>query len=165
MLHNDFKKKFIAQRKQLRTHLPETPMWIRFLDPLFFGKYPLWMKKLVGERLPEISSATSKFLVGSLDFIGINHYTSLYTRNDRTRIHKLVMQDALSDAAVITTGKLLMLILTPFFNLPFFYLLCLKQALLLKFIGSFWYFLLFFILAYRRGAAIGEKVCSDCSVL
>jgi len=85
------------------------------------------MKKLVGGRLPEISSATSKFLVGSLDFIGINHYTSVYTRNDRTRIHKLVMQDAISDAAVITTGKLLMLIVTPFFNLNFFCLLCLRQ--------------------------------------
>jgi len=86
------------------------------------------MKKLVGDRLPEISYATSKFLVGSLDFIGINHYTSLYTRNDRTRIHKLVMQDAISDAAVITTGKLSILIVIPIFNLPFFFLLCLKQA-------------------------------------
>jgi beta-glucosidase len=52
--------------------------------------------------------------MGSLDFIGINHYTSMYTRNDRTRIHKLVMQDAISDAAVITTGKLLMQIATSF---------------------------------------------------
>ncbi|KAJ7948517.1 Beta-glucosidase [Quillaja saponaria] len=74
-----------------------------FLDPLFFGNYPLSMKKAVGERLPEFSNETSKLLVGSLDFVGINHYTSLYARNDRTRIHKLVWQDALSDAAVITT--------------------------------------------------------------
>ncbi|KAI9093261.1 hypothetical protein K1719_027275 [Acacia pycnantha] len=74
-----------------------------FLDPIFFGKYPLSMEQLVAERLPEISDATSKMLVGSLDFVGINHYTSLYTRNDRTRIRKLVLQDASSDAAVITT--------------------------------------------------------------
>lgn len=66
------------------------------------------MQKLVSERLPEITDATSNLLVGSLDFIGINHYTSLYARNDRTRIHKLIMQDAISDAAVITTGKLLL---------------------------------------------------------
>ena len=72
------------------------------------------MQKLVAERLPEISDATSNFLVGSLDFIGINHYTSIYTRNDRTRIHKFIMQDAASDAAVITTGKLLMQIVNPF---------------------------------------------------
>nr|AFK47660.1 unknown [Lotus japonicus] len=75
-----------------------------FLDPLIFGKYPLSMKNLVGERLPEISETTSDLLVGSSDFIGINHYTSVYTRNDRTRIHKLIMQDAASDAAVITTA-------------------------------------------------------------
>ncbi|KAK4286032.1 hypothetical protein QN277_002646 [Acacia crassicarpa] len=74
-----------------------------FLDPIFFGKYPLSMEQLVAERLPEITDATSKMLVGSLDFVGINHYTSLYTRNDRTRIRKLVLQDASSDAAVITT--------------------------------------------------------------
>ncbi|KAJ6301020.1 hypothetical protein OIU77_015344 [Salix suchowensis] len=75
-----------------------------FLDPLFFGKYPLSMKKLVGERLPEITHGMSKLLVGSLDFVGINHYTTLYARNDRTRIRKLILQDASSDAAVITTS-------------------------------------------------------------
>lgn len=63
------------------------------------------MKKLVGERLPEISPKMARFLVGSLDFIGVNHYTTLYARNDRTRIQKLILQDAYSDAAVITTGK------------------------------------------------------------
>lgn len=85
------------------------------------------MEKLVAERLPEISHATSKFLVGSLDFIGLNHYTSVYTRNDRTRIHKLIMQDAISDASVITTGKILVLIVTPFS--PFVFLLCHKQLI------------------------------------
>ncbi|KAK9938331.1 hypothetical protein M0R45_015078 [Rubus argutus] len=74
-----------------------------FLDPLFFGNYPLSMKKLVGKRLPEISHEVSKFLVGSLDFVGINHYTTLYARNDRTRIRKFMLHDAISDAAVITT--------------------------------------------------------------
>lgn len=76
------------------------------------------MKNLVGERLPEISETTSDLLVGSSDFIGINHYTSVYTRNDRTRIHKLIMQDAASDAAVITTGELLMQIVKLFYSLP-----------------------------------------------
>lgn len=72
------------------------------------------MEQLVDERLPEISDAASKMLVGSLDFVGINHYTSLYTRNDRTRIRKLVLQDAASDAAVITTRKPSMKIMIPF---------------------------------------------------
>ncbi|KAM6580396.1 hypothetical protein CsatA_004170 [Cannabis sativa] len=74
-----------------------------FLDPLLLGDYPPSMKKFVGERLPKISQATSKLLVGSLDFVGINHYTTLYARNDRARIRKFILQDALSDVAVITT--------------------------------------------------------------
>lgn len=64
------------------------------------------MKNLVGDRLPEISPAISKFLKGSLDFVGLNHYTTLYTRNDRTGIRKFIMRDASTDAAVITTRKL-----------------------------------------------------------
>ncbi|KAK2639389.1 hypothetical protein Ddye_027184 [Dipteronia dyeriana] len=62
------------------------------------------MKTLVGERLPVISSEMSKILVGTLDFVGLNHYTTLYTRNDRSRIEKLILQDAYSDAGVITTA-------------------------------------------------------------
>lgn len=62
------------------------------------------MQRLVGKRLPEISPKTAKFLLGSLDFVGINHYTTLYARNDRTRIRKFILRDASSDAAVITTS-------------------------------------------------------------
>ncbi|KAJ6980099.1 hypothetical protein NC653_028045 [Populus alba x Populus x berolinensis] len=42
----------------------------------------------------------SKLLVGSLEFGGINHYTILYIRNDRTWIQKLILPDASSYAAV-----------------------------------------------------------------
>lgn len=63
------------------------------------------MQRLVGNRLPEISQETAKFLLGSFDFVGINHYTTLYARNDRTGIRKFILQDASSDAAVITTCK------------------------------------------------------------
>ncbi|KAI4322845.1 hypothetical protein L6164_022499 [Bauhinia variegata] len=77
-----------------------------FLDPLLTGKYPASMKEIVAERLPEISDAIRSSLVGSLDFVGLNHYTSVYARNDRTQISKLIFQDAASDAAVITTCKL-----------------------------------------------------------
>ncbi|CAM8987769.1 unnamed protein product [Rhodiola kirilowii] len=47
-----------------------------FLDPLFYGEYPPSMKKLVSERLPDISSEVSELLKG----------------------------DASSDSAVITTS-------------------------------------------------------------
>ncbi|KAK4398452.1 putative beta-glucosidase 41 [Sesamum angolense] len=72
-----------------------------FLDPLLLGHYPLSMQKLVAERLPEITPETSRLLKGSLDFVGINHYTTLYARNDRTRFRKFILQDASSDSATI----------------------------------------------------------------
>ncbi|GFP90236.1 putative beta-glucosidase 41 [Phtheirospermum japonicum] len=75
-----------------------------FLDPLLLGNYPLSMRRLVGKRLPEIKPEVSRFLKGSLDFIGVNHYTTLYARNDRTRIRKFILRDASSDSAVITTS-------------------------------------------------------------
>ncbi|XP_058072984.1 putative beta-glucosidase 41 isoform X2 [Magnolia sinica] len=75
-----------------------------FLDPIFFGRYPHSMQNLVGSRLPEFTPEASRSLIGSLDFVGLNHYTTLYARNDRSRIWKLVLQDASSDAAVITTS-------------------------------------------------------------
>ncbi|KAJ6894453.1 hypothetical protein NC652_028275 [Populus alba x Populus x berolinensis] len=46
----------------------------------------------------------SKLLVGSLEFGGINHYTILYIRNDRTWIQKLILPDASSYAAVIAAS-------------------------------------------------------------
>uniref|UniRef100_A0A0E0LET6 4-hydroxy-7-methoxy-3-oxo-3,4-dihydro-2H-1,4-benzoxazin-2-yl glucosidebeta-D-glucosidase n=1 Tax=Oryza punctata TaxID=4537 RepID=A0A0E0LET6_ORYPU len=75
-----------------------------FLDPLMFGHYPPSMQKLAGDRLPQFSTHASKLVSGSLDFVGINHYTTLYARNDRLRIRKLVMNDASTDSAVIPTA-------------------------------------------------------------
>lgn len=63
------------------------------------------MQKLVAERLPEIGPEVSRFLKGTLDFVGINHYTTLYARNDRIGIRKFIMQDASTDSGVITTRK------------------------------------------------------------
>ncbi|KAI3954360.1 hypothetical protein MKW92_028720 [Papaver armeniacum] len=75
-----------------------------FFDPIYFGDYPLSMRKLVGERLPKITVETSKLLLGSFDFLGINHYTTLYARNDRSRSKKMILHDATADAAVITSS-------------------------------------------------------------
>ncbi|VAH80975.1 unnamed protein product [Triticum turgidum subsp. durum] len=54
--------------------------WI--LEPLVFGDYPQVMKKNVGSRLPPFTNVQSELIKGSLDFIGINHYFSVYV-NDR----------------------------------------------------------------------------------
>nr|XP_043619418.1 putative beta-glucosidase 41 [Erigeron canadensis] len=74
-----------------------------FLDPLLLGNYPLSMRTLVSDRLPEITPEISEFFMGTLDFVGINHYTSLYAKNDKTGIRKFIMRDASSDPAVITS--------------------------------------------------------------
>ncbi|XP_039113976.1 beta-glucosidase 25 isoform X2 [Dioscorea cayenensis subsp. rotundata] len=75
-----------------------------FLEPLLFGQYPRSMQDLVGSRLPTFTAEMSKLLAGSLDFLGINHYTTLYARNDRTRIWKRILDDAYTDAGVIRTA-------------------------------------------------------------
>lgn len=49
-----------------------------FLDPIFFGDYPDSMRNAVRDRLPQFSREEVKLLHGSLDFIGLNHYTTRY---------------------------------------------------------------------------------------
>ncbi|CAM0884543.1 unnamed protein product [Alopecurus aequalis] len=52
------------------------------LEPLVFGDYPQEMKTNVGSRLPTFTKSQSEFVKGAIDFIGINHYYSVYV-NDR----------------------------------------------------------------------------------
>lgn len=51
------------------------------MEPLVYGQYPKSMRDLVRERLPKITKAEKNLLKGSLDFIGINYYTSRYAKN------------------------------------------------------------------------------------
>ncbi|CAI5502669.1 unnamed protein product [Closterium sp. Naga37s-1] len=50
--------------------------WV--LDPLFSGDYPAVMKQRVGDRLPCFTPEQQQQLKGSLDFVGVNHYTSKF---------------------------------------------------------------------------------------
>ncbi|XP_037408104.1 beta-glucosidase 5-like isoform X1 [Triticum dicoccoides] len=54
--------------------------WI--LEPLVSGDYPDVMRKNVGSRLPSFTKSQSQVVKGAVDFIGINHYYSMYV-NDR----------------------------------------------------------------------------------
>ncbi|KAG0480266.1 hypothetical protein HPP92_011124 [Vanilla planifolia] len=74
-----------------------------FLDPIIFGRYPYSMEKLVGNRMPKFTRDVSNLLIGSLDFLGINHYTTSYVQNDHSRIWNRLMNDALGDAGIIKT--------------------------------------------------------------
>ncbi|XP_073010431.1 beta-glucosidase 12-like [Typha latifolia] len=52
-----------------------------FMEPLTRGKYPLTMRKFVGDRLPRFTRRQYNLVKGSFDFIGINYYTSSYTQS------------------------------------------------------------------------------------
>ncbi|KAG5141241.1 hypothetical protein JHK84_035009 [Glycine max] len=53
--------------------------WV--LDPLVFGEYPAEMHSILGSQLPVFSLKEKSLLKGSIDFIGINHYGSLYVKD------------------------------------------------------------------------------------
>ncbi|CAL9781238.1 unnamed protein product [Musa acuminata subsp. burmannicoides] len=52
-----------------------------FLDPIIHGDYPPEMRQALGSKLPTFSIKERRKLQYKLDFIGINHYTSLYVRD------------------------------------------------------------------------------------
>ncbi|KAK8935359.1 Beta-glucosidase 18 [Platanthera zijinensis] len=53
----------------------------RFLDSIVLGAYPPEMSEIFGSRLPTFSSNDKLNVESSLDFIGINHYISLYAKD------------------------------------------------------------------------------------
>ncbi|OMO71965.1 Glycoside hydrolase, family 1 [Corchorus olitorius] len=70
-----------------------------FLDPLMFGDYPSSMRSRVGSRLPDFTESESALLKGSLDFLGINHYTTFYARQNATNSVADLLNDCVTDAA------------------------------------------------------------------
>ncbi len=60
----------------------------RFLDPIFKGDYPEVMKKHAGNRLPKFTSDEITKVQGSVDFIGINHYTSRWVTDGKPPINE-----------------------------------------------------------------------------
>jgi beta-glucosidase/6-phospho-beta-glucosidase/beta-galactosidase len=47
-------------------------------DPVIFGEYPAIMRERLGDRLPTFTPEQKDLLKGSVDFIGLNHYTTHY---------------------------------------------------------------------------------------
>ena len=54
-----------------------------FTDPVFLGAYPKSMREILGDRLPQFSEAETKLLLGSSDFLGLNHYSSAMASEPR----------------------------------------------------------------------------------
>ncbi|XP_062145524.1 beta-glucosidase 11 isoform X1 [Alnus glutinosa] len=71
--------------------------WI--LDPLVFGDYPKTMKENVGSRLPAFTNHESKQVKGSVDFIGVVHYFSIFAKDNSNSL-KMEYRDFNMDAAV-----------------------------------------------------------------
>ncbi|CAM0875261.1 unnamed protein product [Alopecurus aequalis] len=54
-----------------------------FMDPIINGQYPQTMQDIVKERLPRFTPEQVKFVKGSADYIGINHYTAIYIQDQK----------------------------------------------------------------------------------
>ncbi|KAD2393622.1 hypothetical protein E3N88_40599 [Mikania micrantha] len=73
-----------------------------FLDPVMFGDYPSLMRTRVGDRLPRFSKLQSALVKGSVDFVGINHYTTWYAWHNSTSIIGVLLNDSVADSGSIT---------------------------------------------------------------
>ncbi|KAH9685557.1 Beta-glucosidase 44 [Citrus sinensis] len=49
-----------------------------FLHPITYGEYPRTMQEIVGERLPKFTDAEVEMVKGSIDYLGVNQYTTFY---------------------------------------------------------------------------------------
>lgn len=75
----------------------------RFLDPIIYGDYPPAMRQILGSRLPRFSTSDKKKLQHKSDFIGVNHYTSLYAKD--CMFSPCEGGGSEGDASVLTTGE------------------------------------------------------------
>ncbi|KAE9622257.1 putative beta-glucosidase [Lupinus albus] len=69
-----------------------------FMDPLTFGDYPNIMKKNAGSRLPFFTQEESNMVKGSIDFLGINFYYTLYIKNSPSSL-QMEERDYMADMA------------------------------------------------------------------
>ncbi|XP_010506359.1 PREDICTED: beta-glucosidase 44-like [Camelina sativa] len=49
-----------------------------FIHPIVYGEYPKTMQNIVKERLPKFTAEEVKMVKGSIDYVGINQYTTYY---------------------------------------------------------------------------------------
>ncbi|KAI3750080.1 hypothetical protein L2E82_20704 [Cichorium intybus] len=73
-----------------------------FLNPLVNGDYPEIIKKNAGNRIPTFTKFESERIKGSFDFLGLNHYSTLYVKDDPNSLENDV-RDFIADMAVTYT--------------------------------------------------------------
>ncbi|KDP39384.1 hypothetical protein JCGZ_01141 [Jatropha curcas] len=75
-----------------------------FMDPIMYGEYPPEMQQIVGLRLPKFSVEDRKKLESKLDFIGINHYSTLYAKDCLVSSCNITT-DIIADSFAYITGE------------------------------------------------------------
>ncbi|XP_066372271.1 beta-glucosidase 34-like isoform X2 [Miscanthus floridulus] len=73
-----------------------------FADPFFFGDYPEIMRSRVGNTLPKFTAEEAALVKGSLDFMGINHYTTFYMQDDESTVVGTLLNNTLADTGTIS---------------------------------------------------------------
>lgn len=63
------------------------------------------MRSRVGARLPRFSPPQAALVKGSLDFVGINHYTTFYAYHNRSNLLGVVLNDSIADSGALTVRK------------------------------------------------------------
>ena len=63
------------------------------------------MKRIVGSRLPSFTKAESNNIKGSVDFLGLNHYMSIYVKNNPSS-PQMDHRDFMADMAIEFSCKL-----------------------------------------------------------
>ncbi|XP_058227514.1 beta-glucosidase 11-like isoform X2 [Rhododendron vialii] len=70
-----------------------------FVNPLVFGDYPNIVRKNAGTRIPAFTNLESQQVKGSFDFLGLNHYATLYIKDNPNKLN-LDIRDFNADMAV-----------------------------------------------------------------
>ncbi|XP_050289326.1 beta-glucosidase 11-like isoform X24 [Quercus robur] len=75
-----------------------------YADPLVYGDYPDVMKKNVGSRLPAFTNLESNLVKGSFDFLGLNYYSTLFIKDDSSKLN-MEVRDFDADMAIDLSGQ------------------------------------------------------------
>ncbi|KAM7268074.1 hypothetical protein ACFE04_010240 [Oxalis oulophora] len=59
-----------------------------FIHPIVYGEYPKTMQNIVGNRLPIFTKEEVKMVKGSIDYLGINQYTTYYVYDPHKKLSK-----------------------------------------------------------------------------
>lgn len=60
------------------------------------------MRSRVGDRLPRFTAGEAALVKGALDFVGINHYTTYYTKHNSTDLVARLLHNTLADTGTIS---------------------------------------------------------------